>query len=110
MMWHRRETRRQTEKTKFNLNIRRNLPTRPRQAPSTALTNSWNRRIAGPAPSDRFHLSPAGIPISCRALVALNAFVSSRGSVGSRAMNCAWAGFDTVIGNQSSAAAAARYL
>jgi integrase/recombinase XerD len=33
MMWHRRETRRQTEKTKFNLNIRRNLPTRPRPAP-----------------------------------------------------------------------------
>jgi len=33
-MWHRRETRRQTENTKLNLNIGRYLPTRPRQAPT----------------------------------------------------------------------------
>jgi hypothetical protein len=44
------------------------------------------------------------IAISCRARV------SSTGSEASRAMNCAWAGFGTVIGSLNSAAAPVRNL
>ena len=48
--------------------------------------------------------SPAGSCTNCLALDALRALVSSRGSVDSRAMNCACAGFGTVIGKRSSLA------
>jgi len=48
--------------------------------------------------------------MSWRALVADSARVSSSGSVDSREMNWACAGFGTVMGSRSSAAAAASYL
>src|ERR1700682_2217587 len=48
--------------------------------------------------------------MTCRARVADSARVSSWASVDSRPMNWACAGFGTVMGNRSSAAAAPRYL
>jgi hypothetical protein len=44
--------------------------------------------------------SPVIMASSCRARVSDNARVSSTGSEASRAMNCAWAGFGTVIGSR----------
>ena len=54
--------------------------------------------------------SPDGSPMSCRALVAERALVSSRGSDDPREMNWAWAGFGTVIGSRNSEATPWRYL
>jgi hypothetical protein len=45
MMWHRRETRRQTEKTKLNLQTGSNLPTHPIRNPRCFLLKTKLDRI-----------------------------------------------------------------
>ena len=46
MMWHRRETRRQTENTKLNLRTGSNLPTHPILIKETSLARWKHYRIA----------------------------------------------------------------
>ncbi len=60
MMWHRRETKRQTENTKLNLNIGRNLPTRPRLTPVLPISPF----VAKLSPKGRLSLVPTTVPLA----------------------------------------------
>jgi len=80
MLWHRRETRRPTEKTKLNLRTGRNLPTRPIERLGLTASSSVKSKNRRPDPQFIFLLLILKLswPRIWLTLIALYAFESER--------------------------------